>query len=142
MKKPKKRSKKIVPKKTLTEALPAADAGAPQLRLVQGAGGEAPAEQRVRVRIDQQAMDTTYANAFRLTSSQGEVMVDFGLNTTGRSQEDENQREVLFQVSDRMIMNYYSVKRLAQALTQLVQRHEEQFGELELDVRKRAAGRK
>jgi hypothetical protein len=33
-------------------------------------------------------------------------------------------------------MNYYSVKRLAITLSQLICRHEEQFGELELDVQK------
>jgi hypothetical protein len=34
-------------------------------------------------------------------------------------------------------MNYYSAKRLAITLSQLIRRHEEQFGELELDVAKR-----
>jgi hypothetical protein len=34
-------------------------------------------------------------------------------------------------------MNYYSAKRLAITLSQLIRRHEEQFGELEMDVNKR-----
>ena len=36
-----------------------------------------------------------------------------------------------------MILNYYTTKRLAITLSQLIRRHEDQFGELELDVAKR-----
>ena len=36
-----------------------------------------------------------------------------------------------------MVMNYYSAKRLAITLSQLIRRHEDEFGELELDVSKR-----
>jgi len=49
----------------------------------------------------------------------------------------QNQPEILFQISERVIMNYYSAKRLAITLSQLIRRHEEQFGELELDAAKR-----
>ena len=34
-------------------------------------------------------------------------------------------------------MNYYSAKRLALTLGQIIRRYEQQFGELELDVTKR-----
>ena len=47
------------------------------------------------------------------------------------------QITILFKINDRVIMNYYSAKRLAITLSQLIRRHEEQFGELELDVAKR-----
>jgi hypothetical protein len=36
-----------------------------------------------------------------------------------------------------VILNYYTAKRLAITLSQLIRRHEEQLGELELDVAKR-----
>ena len=52
----------------------------------------------------------------------------------------QNQPEILFQVNQRVIMNYYSAKRLAITLSQLIRRHEQQFGELELDVAKRQSG--
>ena len=51
--------------------------------------------------------------------------------------QQEGQPQILFQVNDRVIMNYYSARRLAVTLSQLIRRHEEQFGELEMDVAKR-----
>jgi hypothetical protein len=93
------------------------------------------AQQNVQVKIDQREMRTSYANAFRVNGTAEEVMVDFGLNVQSPSQGDS--AEVTFAVSDRVIMNYHALKRLAITLSQLVRRHEEQFGELELDVNKR-----
>jgi hypothetical protein len=43
----------------------------------------------------------------------------------------------MFQIGERIIMNYFQAKRLALTLGQIVRRHEEQFGEIELDVNKR-----
>ena len=51
--------------------------------------------------------------------------------------QQQSQPEIIFKVNDRIIMNYYSAKRLAITLSQVIRRHEEQFGELELDVAKR-----
>ena len=69
-------------------------------------------------------------------------MLDFGLNLMApASQQQDGQKqqqpEIIFQVADRVILNYYSAKRLAITLSQLIRRHEDQFGELELDVAKR-----
>jgi hypothetical protein len=82
-------------------------------------------------------MKTSYANAFRTNGTAEEVMLDFGLNLVNPAGQQENQPQVIFQVNDRVIMNYYSAKRLAVTLSQLIRRHEEQFGELEMDVQKR-----
>jgi hypothetical protein len=49
----------------------------------------------------------------------------------------DQQPEIILQITDRNILNYYSAKRLALTLGQLVRRHEERFGELELDDNKR-----
>lgn len=97
-------------------------------------------QQQVRLRVDEREMKTTYANAFRTNGTAEEVMLDFGLNLVGQSpagQGDQNQPEILFKVNERVILNYYSAKRLAITLSQMIRRHEEQFGELELDMRKR-----
>ena len=112
-----------------------------------GAGeGEKPVEEQareqtgqrqVRLRVDERNMSTTYANAFRTNGTAEEVMLDFGLNLVGQPQQGQEQPEILFQVNDRVIMNYYSAKRLAITLSQLIRRHEEQFGDLEMDVAKR-----
>ena len=94
--------------------------------------------QQVRLRIDERNMRTSYANAFRTNGTAEEVMVDFGLNLLGQAGADEKMPEIVFQVNERVVLNYYSAKRLAIALGQLIRRHEDQFGELELDVSKRA----
>ena len=92
---------------------------------------------QVRVRIDERNMSTSYANAFRTNGTAEEVMVDFGLNLVSPPSKEGDQAEIIFKVNDRVILNYYSAKRLALTLSQLLRRHEEQFGELELDVAKR-----
>lgn len=96
--------------------------------------------QQVRLRIDERNMRTSYANAFRTNGTAEEVMVDFGLNVLAQPGADEKTPEIVFQVNERVVLNYYWAKRLAIALGQLIRRHEDQFGELELDVSKRAKG--
>ena len=113
------------------------------------AGAEQPVEeqarqqtgqQQVQLRIDESDLQTTYANAFRSNGTAEEVILDFGLNLIGPPAQPQQNPQILFKVNQRVIMNYYSVKRLAITLSQLIRRHEEQFGELELDVSKRRTG--
>ena len=96
-------------------------------------------QQQVQLRIDESKMQSTYANAVRTNGTAEEILLDFGLNLVGQPG-PQNQPQILFQLSQRIIMNYYSAKRLALTLGQLIRRHEEQFGQLELDVAKRAKG--
>jgi len=98
---------------------------------------EQTGQRQVRLRVDERTMRTSYANAFRTNGTAEEVMLDFGLNLVSPAAGQKDQPEIMFQVSDRIIMNYYSAKRLAITLSQLIRRHEEQFGELEMDVTKR-----
>ena len=93
------------------------------------------AGQQVQLRVDEREMETKYANAFRSNGTAEEVMLDFGVNSPASMQRDKP--EFVFQVSSRIVMNYYSAKRLAITLSQLIRRHEDQFGQLELDVAKR-----
>ena len=69
-------------------------------------------------------------------------MLDFGVNMVSPASQGQETPEIVFQVNDRVIMNYYSAKRLAITLSQLIRRHEEQFGELEMDMSKRQAAKK
>ena len=109
----------------------------------QQAGG-----QQVRLRIDQRNMTTSYANAFRTNATADEVILDLGLNQVvpanpgadGRPQGDV-AAEMLFDINNRMILNYFTAKRLAITLGQIVRKHEERFGELKLNVQDRAKGR-
>ena len=102
---------------------------------------EQTGQRQVSLRIDDREMTTIYANAFRSNGSAEEMMLDFGINVVGSSPAQAGkpaQPEILFKVNNRVVMNWYSAKRLAITLAQLIRRHEEQFGAMELDVAKRA----
>ena len=67
-----------------------------------------------------------------------EVVLDFGLNLNNPAAgSDPAQSDVLFQINTRVVLNFYSAKRLALTLGQHIRRHEEEYGELELDAVKR-----
>lgn len=95
------------------------------------------AGQQVSLRIDESDMKTGYANGFRANPTAEELMLDFGLNVMNPPAEQGANPTITFKVTDRIILNFYTAKRLAIALGQLVRRHEQQFGEMELDVSKR-----
>ena len=101
---------------------------------------EQTGRRQIRLGIDESKMQTTYANAFRASETAEEVILDFGLNTIRPSPQQKDQPEIIFQACQRVIMNYYSAKRLALALGQLIRRYEQQFGEIELDVARRRSG--
>jgi len=99
---------------------------------------EQTGQQQVRLRIDERNMKTSYANAFRSNGTPEEVMLDFGVNTVNPpAPGGDSSPEIIFQINERLVLNYYSAKRLAITLSQLITRHEEQFGQLELDVARR-----
>jgi len=89
------------------------------------------------VRLDERNLKTTYANAFRTHATAEEVMLDFGLNLLSAPSKPGGQPDIIFQINERIVLNYFQAKRLALALGQIIRRHEEEFGELELDVAKR-----
>jgi len=117
--------------------MPENDANQPQQDPVEAQAREQTGQQQVRLRINERDMKTSYANAFRSNGTAEEVMLDFGLNVLMPTSDPQSQPEIIFQVNNRVILNYYSAKRLAITLSQLIRRHEQQFGELELDVSKR-----
>ena len=109
----------------------------PEEKPVEAQAREQTGRKQIRVRVDERNMKTSYANAFRTNGTAEEVILDFGLNMVNPVVEKADVPEITFQVSERVIMNYFSAKRLAITLSQLIRRHEDQFGELELDVAKR-----
>ena len=113
------------------------EANAPEEKPIEDQVREQTGQQQVRLRLDETQMDTTYANAFRTNGTAEEVMLDFGLNILSPPASKDAQAEIIFKINERVILNYYSAKRLAITLSQLIRRHEEQFGELEMDVAKR-----
>lgn len=97
-------------------------------------------QQQVRLRVDERELRTTYANAFLANGTAEEVMLDFGLNLANPTSQGD-QPEIVFKIEQRVVLNYFSAKRLAITLSQVIRRYEEQFGDLELDVTKRRTGK-
>jgi len=95
--------------------------------------GQPPAQQQTEVVVDDSGTLPSYSNFCRVTATPEEVILDFGLNpqpfATGRQDVKANQR---------LVMNFYTAKRLLTALGMTIQRHEQTFGAIELDVRRRA----
>ena len=92
----------------------------------------APQQQQVQVQVNDENASANYANFCRVTCSPEELIVDFGLNPqpVGVPKDPIN-------VNQRVIMNFYTAKRLLAALQMSVQRHEAVFGVLETDIQKR-----
>ncbi|HZZ42114.1 MAG TPA: DUF3467 domain-containing protein [Tepidisphaeraceae bacterium] len=88
-------------------------------------------QSQVRVQLDEREMKTVYANAYRIHTAAEEVVIDYGFNMPDpNAQQTQAAPQLLFKVTDRVILSYGSAKRLAMSLTQLVKRFEQQFGEI------------
>jgi len=98
------------------------------------AAGQQTGEQagQATIHVDDSQCSAGYANFCRVSSTPEELILDLGLNphpyATG---------ETTVKVSQRIIMNHYTAKRLIQALGLALQRHESAFGAVETDVRRR-----
>jgi hypothetical protein len=94
---------------------------------------EAPQQQeRSQVEVDESRAKTCYANFCRVTGTPEELLIDFGLN----SQPVGVPTQPIV-VTQRVVTNLYTAKRLLQVLQLTVQRHEAAFGALETDVQRR-----
>lgn len=95
----------------------------------------APAQERPAgpsIQVDDTQANAAYANFCRVSSTPEELIMDLGLNPN-----PYGAGETSISVNQRIIMNHYTAKRLLSALSMAVQRHEQAFGVLETDVRKR-----
>lgn len=82
--------------------------------------------------VDATHLSTVYANFCRVTGTPEELVLDFGLNTQMSPVPSEPIR-----LTHRLVMNFYTAKRLLFALHQAVQQHESVYGLLETDIQKR-----
>lgn len=96
---------------------------------------ESQAPQQAEIILNEKDAHVAYSNFARVTSTAEEVIIDFCLNPnpfhTGRQE---------INVAQRLIMNFYTAKRLFSAMGMTLQRHEQTFGPIELDIRRRATG--
>jgi len=99
----------------------------------ESAGTKEPAaQQRQQVQVDDTKAISSYTNFCRVTGTPEELIVDFGLNMQPMGVANQT-----IEVTQRIILNYYTAKRLLAALQMSIQRHEAAFGVLETDIQKR-----
>ena len=110
------------PEKDTETTSPAAEPGA----------SAAPQPQRVQVQIDDSKVMALYANFCRVTGTPEELIIDFGLNP-----QPFGVPTAPISVTQRIITNFYTAKRMLHALQLTIQRHEATFGVLETDVQRR-----
>lgn len=104
----------------------------PQAAAAPAAAEQAQSQQPVQVQVNDENAMATYANFCRVTGSPEELIVDFGLNPQPIGVPKDP-----IQVKQRIIVNFYTAKRLLAALQMSVARHESVFGVLETDINKR-----
>ena len=97
--------------------------------------GQAQGQPMPQFAVDTSTLSTVYANFCRVTGTPEELVLDFGLNTTMQPMPNEP-----IKLSHRLVMNFYTAKRLLGALHMAVQQHEGAYGILETDINKRMRG--
>ena len=95
------------------------------------------APEQMQVPVDETHIVAHYANFCRVTGTPEELIVDFGLNKQVGGTTPET-----IQLTQRLIVNFFTAKRLAAALAMAVNRHEQAFGLLETDVQRRIVPQK
>jgi hypothetical protein len=104
-------------------------------------GGQPPAPQTKaeprEAPIDVTGMRTNYVNFFRTTGNVDEVILDLGI----QSQVTTSAGEEPIKFNERVVMNFYTAKKLQTVLQTVVIRHEEAFGEIQMDPNKRVRPR-
>ena len=109
-----------------------ADAAAPENADQEQQQQQQQQRQPVQVQVDDKHAIACYANFCRVTGSPEELIVDFGLNP-----QPVGIPKDPIEVKQRIIVNFFTAKRLLAALQLSVQRHEAVFGVLETDIQKR-----
>jgi hypothetical protein len=84
------------------------------------------------LQVDDSNIMAMCANFCRVTGTPEELSIDFGFNPQPFGVSKDSTK-----VTQRIIVNFYTAKRLLAALSMSVQRHEAAFGVLETDVQKR-----
>src|SRR5918994_7416358 len=88
-------------------------------------------QQGARVQVEDKHAVTSYANFCRVTGTPEELIIDFGLNTQPFGVPTDP-----ITITQRIVTNFFTAKRMLHALQLTLQRHEAAFGVLETDVQK------
>ena len=97
------------------------------------AAPQAPAQaQQAQIQVDDSKAIAMYTNFCRVTGTPEELIIDFGLNP-----QPFGVPTVPIAVTQRIVTNFFTAKRMLQALIMTIQRHEATFGVIETDVQRR-----
>ena len=96
--------------------------------------GSTPENTTVTQKINSEKAQTTYANFCRGTLTPEEVILDLGFNTNsfGVKVLDED-----LLITNRVVMSLPTAKRLAMLLGDMLRQSENNFGEIEVDFRRK-----
>ena len=91
------------------------------------------AEQQAPINVDINDLSSTYANFYRVMGTPEELILDFGLNV------EHGQRTLTqpIKLTHRVVLNFFTAKKLLGTLYQAVNRHETLFGTVETDYNRR-----
>ena len=99
----------------------------PQQATQQPTGDNVP-----KVRWEDANMKTAYANVCNVSSTREEVTLLFGVNQAWQ----QSQKELVVQLTDRIILSPFAAKRLATLLQTVVKEYESRFGALDTSAQK------
>lgn len=88
------------------------------------------AAEGTRIKWDDSAMRSSYANVCNVTSTREEVVMLFGMNQAW----NRGQKEVTIQLTDRIVVSPYAAKRLAMLLDGVIKEYENRFGTLNIEA--------
>ena len=86
------------------------------------------------IKFDDSKVSATYANFCCVRGTPEELIIDFGLNPQPVA---PGGTAPTVAVTSRIVTSYYTAKRMLLAVQTAIQRHEQMFGTLEIDVQKR-----
>ena len=89
-------------------------------------------QQQQQIPIDDSKAVAMYVNFCRVTGTPEELIIDFGLNP-----QPFGTPTVPIVITQRIVTNFFTAKRMLHALQLTLQRHEAAFGVLETDVQRR-----
>jgi Protein of unknown function (DUF3467) len=92
--------------------------------------------QQIQVPVDLTGLATGYVNWFRFTGSAEELIIDLGL----APQLGQMPPVEPIKITHRLVMNFYTAKRLYQNLHRAIAIYESHYGVLETDPQKRMRG--
>jgi len=86
------------------------------------------------IKFDDSKVSATYVNFCSVRGTPEELMIDFAFNPQPVAV-GENVPTIT--VTNRIVTSYYTAKRMLLAVQTAIQRHEQMFGIVEIDVQKR-----